>query len=208
MVIPFHVNLRDAVLDAAERVVGRDGVGSLTLDAVAAEAGVSKGGLLHHFPSKDRLIEGLVRRAAGSWQECFTSAYEATEPGPGRMVRALLGGCLSDTDCWTEQLRMTWSLVFTALAQNPALVEPMREVNQELRRLLAADGLPSGMDETVLAAIDGLWLNWVLGVTPLDKDRIARVRAVLEDMLRESCGASVVGKAREDRCTLSKEVES
>lgn len=196
MVIHPVVNVRNAVLDAAERVVGRDGIGSLTLDGVAAEAGVSKGGLLHHFPSKDRLIEGLVRRSAESWRECFTSAYEAASPGPARMVRALLGGCLSDTDCWTEQLRSTWSTVFAALAQNPALVEPMREVNGELRRLLAADGLPPGVDEAMLAAIDGLWLNWVLGITPLDKDRVARVRGVLEWMLKESCGAAVVGGAR------------
>ena len=31
-----------------------------TLDAVAAAAGVSKGGLLYHFPSKDALVDGLA----------------------------------------------------------------------------------------------------------------------------------------------------
>ena len=56
--------LRDALLDAAEAVVARQGVANLTFDAVAAEAGMSKGGLLHHFRSKDRLIEALVTRAA------------------------------------------------------------------------------------------------------------------------------------------------
>lgn len=193
MVIPLPVGLRHAVLDAAERVVARDGIGSLTLDAVAAEAGVSKGGLLHHFPSKDRLIEGLVRRSAETWHSHFMAAYERTPAGPGRMVRALLGNCLSDADCWTEQLRRTWSTVFAALAQNPALVQPMREVNEELHALLSADGLPPGVAEAAYAAIDGLWLNWVLGLTPLDRERVAHVRKFFEQTLLSSLGGAAAG---------------
>ena len=42
---------RARLLDAAVAVVRRDGAQALTLDAVAAEAGVSKGGLLYHFRS-------------------------------------------------------------------------------------------------------------------------------------------------------------
>lgn len=53
---------RDALLDAAERVVLRDGAGQLTMDAVASEAGVSKGGVLYAFPSKDALIDALFNR--------------------------------------------------------------------------------------------------------------------------------------------------
>ena len=53
---------RDQLLDAAERVVRRDGVARLTLDAVAAEAGTSKGGLLYHFASRDALITAMVGR--------------------------------------------------------------------------------------------------------------------------------------------------
>ena len=88
--------LRDALLDAAEAVVARQGVANLTFDAVAAEAGMSKGGLLHHFRSKDRLIEGLVTRAAENWRACWMGSYERLPEGPGRMTRGLLNHCLSD----------------------------------------------------------------------------------------------------------------
>jgi AcrR family transcriptional regulator len=54
---------RGQLLDAAERVVLRDGAGQLTMDAVAAEAGVSKGGVLYAYPSKDALIDALFQRA-------------------------------------------------------------------------------------------------------------------------------------------------
>lgn len=174
---------REALLDAAEKVVVRQGIANLALDAVAAEAGVSKGGLLHHFPAKDRLIEGLVIRAANNWRGCYMSAYELTPDGPGRMSRALLTHCLSDAQCWTEQLRSSSSAVFAALAQNPKLIQPMRQVYSDLHALIAKDGLPPGMGEMIAAAIDGLWLDWVLGLVPLDQARVVRVRLVLENIL-------------------------
>ncbi len=175
--------LQDTLLDATEAVVARQGIANLTLAAVAAEARMSKGGLLHYFPSKDRLVEALVIRTAEGWRSCYTEAYERTPEGPGRMAQALLEHCLSDAKCWTEELRRSSSAVFAALAQNPALIEPMRAVYADLHRRIAEDGLPPGVAEAVAAAIDGLWLDWVLGIVPLDQDRVVRVRRALEDML-------------------------
>src|SRR5437764_3199185 len=91
------------LLDAAEAVVERQGIGNLTLDAVAAEAGMSKGGLLHHFPSKDQLVEALVIRCAENWRAQYMDAYARTPEGPGRMTRALIGYCLTDVKIWTDQ---------------------------------------------------------------------------------------------------------
>ena len=53
---------RDRVLDAYESLLLDHGPGSATLDAVAAAAEVSKGGLLYHFASKDALAGGLLDR--------------------------------------------------------------------------------------------------------------------------------------------------
>ncbi|KRE28568.1 TetR/AcrR family transcriptional regulator [Agromyces sp. Soil535] len=53
---------RDAVLDAFEGILVHDGERAATLDATARAAGVSKGGLLYHFASKEALIEGLIGR--------------------------------------------------------------------------------------------------------------------------------------------------
>lgn len=175
--------LCDRVLDAAQAVVARQGIANLTLDAVAAQAGISKGGLLHHFPSKDRLVEALVKRSADGWRRCYTEAYERTPEGPGRMARALLSHCLSDAKCWTEELRGSTAAVFAALAQNPTLIQPMRAAYNELHQRIADDGLPPGVSEAVAAALDGLWLDWVLGLAPLDQERVVRVRRALEDML-------------------------
>jgi AcrR family transcriptional regulator len=53
---------REAVLDAAERVVARDGATRLTLDAVATEAGISKASVLYDYKSKQALIKAVIER--------------------------------------------------------------------------------------------------------------------------------------------------
>jgi len=50
------------VLDALERLLVASGERAATLEAVAREAGVSKGGLIYHFPSREAMVEGLLDR--------------------------------------------------------------------------------------------------------------------------------------------------
>ena len=187
-------SVRDALLDAAETVAAKEGIGRLTFDAVAAEAKVSKGGLLHHFTNKDQLIEAMVRRTAEGWREHYTQAYQNASPGPGRMVRGLLQGCFTDAEQWTEELRRSFSSVFAALAQNPVLIEPMREAYEELYRYVEEDGLPEGLAEVLTTAIDGMWFYWVLRLRPVDQRALDRMRTTLERILeltvqaaKESC---------------------
>ena len=54
---------RDRLLDAFETLLVSAGSRAATLDAVAAEAQVSKGGLLYHFHSKDELVDGMLSRS-------------------------------------------------------------------------------------------------------------------------------------------------
>jgi AcrR family transcriptional regulator len=193
---PSTKQLPDALLDAAEAVVARQGIASLTIDAVAAEAGMSKGGVLHHFPSKDRLVEAMVVRSAEGWRAHFSRAYELMPPGPGRMARALLHHCLSGTKGWTRDLQRGSSACFAALAQNPSLIAPMREVYSDLQERLAHDGLPPGVGEAVGATINGLWLYWVLGLVPVNQQLIAKVRLALEDVLAHTLESRLARSAK------------
>ena len=51
----------DTIIDAAEVVVAEVGAAHMTLDAVAGKAGISKGGLLYHFPTKEALLEAMIK---------------------------------------------------------------------------------------------------------------------------------------------------
>lgn len=53
---------RESVLDAFEELLITEGERAATMDAVARAAGVSKGGVLYHFPSKDALEEAAIAR--------------------------------------------------------------------------------------------------------------------------------------------------
>jgi AcrR family transcriptional regulator len=180
----------DLLLDAAEAVIVRDGIASLTLDAVAAEAKVSKGGLLHHFPSKDRLVEALVTRTASNIRAHNAEACESVPEGPGRMARGLLAANLRDLHEWCVTCQRGSAATFSALAHNPQLLAPMREAYAELHRRVAEDDLPEGIGDVVVAAIDGLWLNWVLGLVQVDQAMIVRVRKTLEKILDDAVKAA------------------
>ncbi len=136
---PSSVQLPDALLDAAEAVVARQGIANLTLDAVAAEVGMSKGGVLHHFPTKDRLVEAMVVRSAEGWRAHLHARLRADAPGPRPHGASLFHHCLIRRE-GLDARAATWLIrVLRRLAQNPKLIEPMRDVYSDLHQRLAHD---------------------------------------------------------------------
>lgn len=62
---------RAAILEAARDLFGRHGFGATTMDAVAAEAGLAKGAVYHHFASKEALFEAVFDLvSAGLARDC------------------------------------------------------------------------------------------------------------------------------------------
>jgi len=77
---PYHHGaLRDALLEAAERVLERDGLSGLTLRAMAREAGVSHAAPTHHF----RDLTGLVSELAAIGFRQFNAAMAAAGAAAG-----------------------------------------------------------------------------------------------------------------------------
>lgn len=72
---------REEILAAARNVLFESGVGAMTLEAVAAEAGMSKTGLYYYFPSKDALVFELVYAIVERHARAVHDAVEATEDG-------------------------------------------------------------------------------------------------------------------------------
>ena len=141
---------KDRLLDAAATVVHRDGAQALTLDAVAAEAEVSKGGLLYHFKSKNDLVQAMVER----WMADFGREMEEAD---AHFVR----GYVKASDPAGNELGM-----LAALVADPALLVAVRKqygiwqdrVERESR---------DPVDATVARlAADGLWLAELLGMGP------------------------------------------
>jgi len=84
------------VLEAARRVVDRCGAGSLTMDAVAAEAGVGKGTVFRHFEDRAGLLHALLEEDERAFQEALLSGPPPLGPGApaGERLRAFGPGLL------------------------------------------------------------------------------------------------------------------
>lgn len=73
----------DEVLDAATALFTSRGYGATSVEAVARKAGISKGAVYLYFPSKQAILEGLVKRALAPVAGSFTG-LAATPPGNAR----------------------------------------------------------------------------------------------------------------------------
>ncbi len=171
--VPSRSN-RDKILHAAVQVAVRDGIMAMTLDAVAQEAGVSKGGLLYHFRSKDELIAGMLLRFKDEVQSQLEKRI-AADPNPrGRFIRAMIrtvfprAGAGDAQASTRSELSRFFMAVLTAAVNNPRLLDPVRKSAQQMRERLLAES-PDGVRQVALrAAIDGLVLWEHLGVISPD----------------------------------------
>lgn len=144
---------REALLDAAESVLFERGTQALTLAAVAERAGVSKGGLLYHFPAKEALIKALVDRLIREFDELIATFDDGR---PGSYTRAYVEAtfCVL-TEGLAASTRRRWSVI-TAAAADPELMAPLREAMARWHRMDPGD--PDPLTATVVKlAAEGLW---------------------------------------------------
>lgn len=153
------------LLAAANKVVVKHGVSALTLDAVAAEAGVSKGGLLHYFPSKEALIARMVQQALDKFVEALNQEL-ANDPAPqtsGHWVRAYIRATAIDDQ---ENYELHFNLL-AANFTNPELLKPMRDFWNECHTKILSSGLDPAVATMIRLAMDGLWLTRLHNFAPL-----------------------------------------
>src|SRR5687767_14570951 len=84
---------RERILDAAGRIVLERGFAGTSVDAVLAEASVTKGAFFHHFPSKNELGRALLERYAAADERMLDdvmAAAEADSDDPGEQVVAFI----------------------------------------------------------------------------------------------------------------------
>ncbi len=168
-----------ALLNAAERVVFRDGVGALTLDAVAAEAGVSKGGLLYHFPTKDALIEHMVVRSLAEWLRDFETLLAAETAGPGRAARAFVKwGIETSPEVLARTARLA-SVCLAAVVNTPGLLKKADAVYGQVLGRLRAEPLPAVLVDLLRTSVDGFWLAHALNMDAPTPERTRELREYL-----------------------------
>lgn len=117
-----------SILDAAEAVVARDGAARLTLEAVAVQAGISKGSVVYGYKTKQALIEALVERAVSS-DNRFNE--EAARSFAGDNNSTIKGRIAAAAEPFPDDFRAVALNICAALAQDRSLRSAIQE-NQDL----------------------------------------------------------------------------
>ena len=86
---------RDKVLDAAERVVRDKGASGLSIGAVAAEAGITKGGVQSCFGTRDALIDAMFNRWNGEFDDRIAELSKGDDSEPAG-IRAFIAAARAD----------------------------------------------------------------------------------------------------------------
>ncbi len=157
-------NTRDRILDSLQDILVGEGYSAVTLEAVARDAGVSKGGLLYHFPSKAAMLTGLIERLRVLAEEEFREAVEGEEG----VVRVFLRTSLPRSP---EERELYWAVIAALRGQEDMPEEAVRTVQGLFSRwgdLLHEELTDPVLAEIVLRAGDGLYMAAIAGLPQPD----------------------------------------
>lgn len=181
MPLPDPHGARERVLDAAEARLLGGGSRALVLDAVARNAGVSKGGLLYHFPNKAALVEALVERMRVGLESTQEDLARA-DGEDGCWTRAYLGSTVDRDGAPADASGRLLAAILACLGDEHRGLRDLRDAFSHWQERLEDDGLDPATATVVRLAADGLWLSQLLGLptleTPLLRDVLTRLEAL------------------------------
>lgn len=153
--------VREAILRAATELSVAQSVRSLTFQAVADRAGVTKGGLIHHFPDKAALLSALRDRAIEHFRAALEHNLREDKAIVGRFTRAYVKACLASA---SREPKLS---LITSLWADPALRRDWYAwLEKEEARHYATDG--SLELKLIRLAADGAWLAAMDGADTSD----------------------------------------
>ncbi len=166
-------NNREVILDAATELAAEIGIKTLTLQSVADRAGVSKGGLLYHFPSKMSLLKGLIVRYV---DQVKTQSLAEVGTSADTMRQLLRSRIEHERE---HDNREAACGMLAVIAEEPELLEPIRDHHNWLWQQSKQSSEPFALLLPWLA-IEGLMFLELLGASPLSEtEREATIDRIL-----------------------------
>lgn len=169
---------RQKLLLSAREVAVESGVPGLTIEAVAKHAGVSKGAVLYHFPSKDQLLSSLLATLLEGFEQAVQA--EAVSTGVGWLRAYLRASFPGQKAGYLEETRT----IFAIVAVRPELSEVVREAFRLWHERAREGEVDPTTAHLIRAAIDGLWYNEMFGLS-LEAVELERLLLHLESLLPE-----------------------
>jgi AcrR family transcriptional regulator len=175
------IETREKLVQAAAQLVVSKGITRVTLEQVALEAGVSKGGLLHHFPTKQALLNGLIEQVGQVFKARLEKYMSLETSGqPGRLARAYIRASF---EYEADELQLT-NAIAKVVSEFPELLQELQTDFAQLDQEMQQDGLPAARALVIRLACDGLWFSELIGVSSLQESLRSQMLEELLEMTR------------------------
>lgn len=151
-----HASKKANILTAASEIIKEEGAVKFTLEAVAQRAGISKGGLLYHFPSKEAIVRGMVEEWENNYFDSFETLVNMDNKEIGKWNRAYINSTISNLENNNKKIS---SALMAAMFINPELLEEFQYKYNDLVEKLMNDGIEPVKVSIARLALDGLWFS-------------------------------------------------
>jgi AcrR family transcriptional regulator len=169
---------RSQVIEAAIRTAHEVGAASFTLDAVVARLPFSKGALLHHFPSKRALLEGVIDHLGQVFVDSVQDLVAKDKEPHLRDARAYLQATMNEVT--SPELASASRAVLVACLLEPSLGARWNGYMARLRANDPTDGAEANHALVLRLVADGVWFSEVTQ-SRLNSTNRRRTLAVLLD---------------------------
>jgi AcrR family transcriptional regulator len=157
--------VRIQLLESARRLALKNGLGAVGVEAIAADAGLTKGGLFHHFPSKQALIDAVFQHLLQEFEADLEKRMAADPDEHGRFTRAYVRSVFEDG------AEAQWGALWIATLTDPDL---RRTWGTWFNSRVAQSGETDLQLENARFAADGVWLGHMFGFAPSAPDAFER----------------------------------
>lgn len=183
----------ERIVAAAARCFYRDGIYATGVDALAAEAGISKRTLYNHFPSKDGVIAAYLRQREEQWQDKLHGLWEEVGDDPALQVVAYVRGYAHPVEDEVFRgsafINAAAELSDTEHEALTVIQESMRHMETGIEGILAAAGVDdaASVSTRILYLVEGAV---AVGGVRRDESCLRDAEYFIE-LLLEECGLSV-----------------
>ncbi len=169
---------RRKLLLAASQVAFDNGAVSLTIEAVAKEAEVSKGAVLYHFASKDQLLTALLEELLDGFDQLVLD--EVKQTGVSWLLAYLRASFPGQRAGYLQET----NTIFGIVSLRPELREVVHSAFSRWHQRARDDASDPLTAHLIRAAIDGLWYNEMFGIS-LEQEELQALLTHLEGLLEK-----------------------
>jgi len=179
------ITTKDRIIAAAMDITQAKGARHLTIDAVTVKTGLSKGGVLYHFPSKTALLEGLVKQTVLQFSAQI-QAYRCVMVGaPNPTLQALVQWLA----CMLDQKQSLPTALLAASAEDPELLKPVRAEFDNLWQMIRAEATDLPTVQIMWCALNGVHYLEMFQLAPDGtrqlRDCLAHIASMISDLPEE-----------------------